>query len=95
MYLKNCTFVQKQAKLVQYRFKYDLLLNDVYYLCRIDVILLHIICSFKAKSLLVINVGSPEREIGTVFFIGGTPSLMFLSCYEKHSAHLRRLQVFQ
>ena len=38
------------------------------YLCGIDVILLHIICSFKAKSLLVINVDSPEREFRTVRF---------------------------
>jgi len=37
----------------------------VLYLCAIDVILLHIICSFKAKSLLVINGKSPEREFRT------------------------------
>jgi len=35
----------------------------------IDVILLHIICSFKAKSLLVINVDSPDRELRAVFFV--------------------------
>ena len=35
----------------------------------IDEILLHIICSFKAKSLLVINVDSPEREFRTFCFL--------------------------
>jgi hypothetical protein len=39
------------------------------YLCAIDVILLHIISSFKVKGLLMVNVESPEREFRTFRFL--------------------------